>query len=138
MEELVGPLPAKEPDLPARVRVRGRGAHKIASTSNIDAHFSPKYDPSLDVHPEEEHSDEREDWEMALEAVRDRQAWKKKHADRLREAGFNDDEIDKWEDPGREKDARDVRWRSRGQVREWDIGKDEQPSNEVEDGRLSP
>lgn len=121
------------------VRVRGRGAHKLATTSNIDAHFSSNYDPSLDVRPDDEQPDEKQDWDMALEALRDRQAWKKNHADRMREAGFGDDEIAKWEEGGRDKDARDVRWRSRGQTREWDVGKDQQVSDEEDqEGRLTP
>lgn len=140
LEEFVGPLPAKEPDELEPVRVRGRGAHKITSVSNIDAHFSSNYDPALDVQPENEQPDDREDWDMALEALRDRQAWKKKHADRMRAAGFGDEEIEKWEESGREKDARDVRWRAKGQVREWDVGKDQLDSGKDDDreGRLTP
>jgi len=60
---------------------------------------------------------------MALEALRDRQAWKLKHAERLREAGFADDEIRKWETCGTEKDVTDVKWSQVGQAREWDLGK---------------
>lgn len=139
LEDIVGPLPAKDLNTSAPIRVRGRGAHKLTSTSNIDAHFSSTYDPSLDVQPEIEAPDEKEDWDMALEALRDRQAWKKKHADRMRAAGFGDDEIEKWEASGREKDARDVRWRGKGQTREWDVGKDQQSSDgEDREGRLTP
>ena len=76
---------------------------------------------------------------MALEALRDRQAWKKKHEDRMRAAGFGEDEIEKWKESGREKDARDVQWRKKGQVREWDVGKDSrQSSDEDQNGRLTP
>lgn len=142
LEDIVGPLPASaaDSDSAPAVRVRGRGAHKLATTTNIDAHFSSNYDPSLDVHPDEEQPDEKEDWDMALEALRDRQAWKQKHADRMRAAGFGDEDIAKWEEAGRDKDARDVRWRGRGQTREWDVGKDQQQLSDEEDqqGRLTP
>lgn len=64
---------------------------------------------------------------MALEALRDREIWKRKAAERLRDAGFDDEEVKRWEDSangnGREKGAEDVRWRSRGEEREWDAGK---------------
>lgn len=139
LEDIVGPLPATESDSAPAVRVRGRGAHKLTTTTNIDEHFSSNYDPSLDVHPDEEQPGEKEDWDMALEALRDRQAWKKKHADRMRAAGFGDEDIAKWEEAGRDKDARDVRWRGRGQTREWDVGKDQQLSDEEDqEGRLTP
>jgi hypothetical protein len=108
-------------------------------TTNIDEHFSSNYDPSLDVHLDEEQPGDKEDWDMALEALRDRQAWKKKHADRMRAAGFGDEDIAKWEEAGRDKDARDVRWRGRGQMREWDVGKDQRLSDgEDQEGRLTP
>lgn len=98
----------------------------------MDAHFASSYDPDLDVRPDSDLSDDdREDWDMALEALRDRQQWKKKHADRLREAGFNDRDIKKWEDSGREKGIEDVRWSKKGEEREWDVGKvdlDEAPA----------
>jgi hypothetical protein len=91
------------------------------------------------VQPADEAPGEREDWDMALEALRDRQAWQKKHADRMRAAGFDDDEIKKWEESGREKDESDVRWRKKGQVREWDVGKDVQASDDEDrEGRLTP
>lgn len=146
LEELIGPLPNNKADSGPAVKYRGRGAHKLASVSSIDAHFSSTYDPVLDVRPEDEGPEEQGDWDMALEALRDRQAWKKKHADRLREAGFNDDEIKAWEDSGREKDIRDVKWRGSGQTREWDLGKkDQDESNDDDDdqgrlaeGRLTP
>jgi hypothetical protein len=67
---------------------------------------------------------------MALEALRDREIWRKKGAARLREAGFGEDEVKKWEESntvavGREKEkgVEDVRWKGRGEEREWDLGK---------------
>lgn len=98
------------------VRVRGRGAAKISST--MDAHFAADYDPSQDVRP----GSDEDDWDMALEALRDRQRWKQQGAERLKAAGFTDDEIKKWEKGG-EKTEDDVRWSKRGEGREWDRGK---------------
>jgi hypothetical protein len=141
LEDLVGPLPPGEADRHPPPRSKGRGAYKSSSTSNIDAHFSSRYDPAMDVHPDSELSDEREDWDMALEALRDRQAWKQKHADRMRQAGFGDADIQRWEDSGREKDIKDVRWASKGQVRAWDVGKEQNHANNDTAsgvGRLTP
>ena len=89
----------------------------------MDQHFSSTYDPSLDLRPDSEPDDEKEDWDMALEALRDREIWKQKGAERLRAAGFGDEEIKKWEDSGREKGAEDVKWTGKGEAREWDRGK---------------
>ena len=109
LEDLVGPLPDNLDPLSSRhpaPRIRGRGAHKLSSTSAMmDSHFAHDYDPEEDVNLASEPEKEREDWDMALEALRDRQMWKKKHAERLREAGFDDGQIEKWEKSGREKDA---------------------------------
>ena len=92
----------------------------------MDQHFSATYDPSLDLRPDSEGpegDEEKEDWDMALEALRDREIWKQKGAERLRAAGFGDEEIRKWEDSGREKGAEDVKWTRKGEAREWDRGK---------------
>ena len=110
----MGPaLPPPEP----KVRSRGRGA--FTSSSAMDDHFSASYDPSNDVQP---HSDLEDDWDQALEALRDRQRWKQQGADRLRAAGFTDEEVKKWEKGG-EKTGEDVRWAKKGEGREWDRGK---------------
>ncbi len=135
LEDLVGPLPASKPGSSPPVRSRGRGAHKVPG-SVMDSHFSATYDPTLDVHPDSEDSAEREDWDMALEALRDRQQWKRKQADRMRETGFGDDEIKKWEDSDKVKSARDLEWRKAGEGREWDAGKSTPPVEE-HNGRLS-
>ena len=66
---------------------------------------------------------EKDDWSTSLEAIRDRAAWREKGAQRLREAGFGEREVENWEGGGREKDERDLRWRSKGEGREWDAGK---------------
>ena len=126
LEALVGPLPpsGKSTSMndPPPLRSRGRGAYK-PSASAMDQHFSSTYNPSLDLHPDSEPEDEKEDWDMALEALRDRELWKQKGAERLRAAGFGDEEIQKWENSGKEKGAEDVKWTEKGEAREWDRGK---------------
>ena len=128
LETFVGPLPpiptVKDTAVNDRppLTSRGRGAYR-PSASAMDAHFSSTYNPSLDLHPDSEQEDEKEDWDMALEALRDREIWKQKGAERLRAAGFGEDEVKKWEDSGKEKGAEDVRWTAKGEAREWDIGK---------------
>jgi hypothetical protein len=128
LETLVGPLERPEKTLPtlkAPICSKGRGAYKPSGAA-MDAHFSSDYNPGLDLHPESEPDDEKEDWDMALEALRDREMFKQKHAERLREVGFDDAEIKKWEDSGKEKDVADVKWTSMGEAREWDLGKEGQ------------
>lgn len=85
----------------------------------MDNRFSENYDPQSDA-PEAE---EAGDWEEAVEVFRDRQKWKQQGADRLRAAGFTDDQVKKWEKGG-EPDIDDVRWAKAGEGREWDMGKD--------------
>lgn len=111
------------PSPPAPTLPRGRGAYSSSSSShrtNIDQRFAdPSYDPHLDVQPDSED----DDWDTSLEALRDRAAWRTKGAQRLREAGFSESHVRKFESGGREKDERDVVWRGRGEGREWDVGK---------------
>ena len=114
LEAIVGPAPP--PPAPI-IRARGRGT--FASSSAMDTHFSSTYDPSVDIHP---NSDSENDWDQALEALRDRQRWKKQGAERLRSAGFTEEEVTKWEKGG-EKTEEDVKWRGMGEGREWDRGK---------------
>lgn len=111
LDEIIGPRP------PPAVRSRGRGA--LSQGSGIDDRFSASYDPTVDVHLD---PDEENDWDQALEALRDRQRWKQAGADRLRAAGFTDEEIAKWEKGG-EKREEDVKWGKHGESREWDRGK---------------
>ena len=114
LEAIIGPPP---PAPAPKVRSRGRGT--FASTSAMDSHFSSNYDPSTDVQLD---LDEVDDWDMALEAIRDRQRWQKQGAERLKSAGFTEEEVQKWEKGG-EKREEDVRWKGRGEGREWDRGK---------------
>ncbi|KAK2781800.1 hypothetical protein FQN53_000328 [Emmonsiellopsis sp. PD_33] len=148
LESLIGPLPPSAND----VIPRGRGAY-TSRQSNIDSHFASGYDPSLDIHPDNDDDNdattkkstrrpvaglatEDDDWDMALEALRDRALWKRKGAERLREAGFEEGVVEKWagnrafaglEGAGRDRDGdgnvEDVRWAKRGEKREWDRGK---------------
>lgn len=123
MDEVIGPRP------PPKVLPRGRGAYK--SASSIDDRFNPDYNPRADVDLSPDDG-ERDDWDMALEALRDRAKWRAKGGERLRAAGFGEDEVKKWERSSRllgsdntavEKDVDNVRWSKKGEGREWDRGK---------------
>ena len=84
----------------------------------MDSRFSSDYDPQSDVQPD---ADER-DWDEAAEAYRDRQKWRQQGAEKLRAAGFTEEQVKKWE-KGDQKDVDDVRWSKAGEGREWDRGK---------------
>lgn len=70
-----------------------------------------------------------DDWDMALEALRDRAHWRRNGEERLRAAGLNENTIDRWKDDtvfsGGDGEGRseDVRWSKKGEGREWDRGK---------------
>lgn len=72
-----------------------------------------------------------DDWELALEAVRDRARWRQRGEERLREAGFNDSFVERWKSnttstaaaDDSEGRLKDVQWSKRGEGREWDRGK---------------
>lgn len=109
----------------------------------MDAHFASDYDPTRDVHLSEGELDEsttkkvrpvvglmeaNDDWELALEALRDRTRWKQKGEEILREAGFNDTIVQRWKvnnvDAGLDEgEVSEVRWSKKGEGREWDRGK---------------
>ncbi|KAK7511942.1 uncharacterized protein IWZ02DRAFT_485242 [Phyllosticta citriasiana] len=114
LDDILGPLP---PSLEPASRPRGRGATNFNNT--MDKHFAADYDPSQDVRVD---SEEEDDWDMALEALRDRQKWQQQGAERLKAAGFTEEEIEKWAS-GQEKSEEDVKWRKKGEGREWDRGK---------------
>ncbi|KAL2426189.1 hypothetical protein ABEF95_012517 [Exophiala dermatitidis] len=144
LSSLIGPLPRSK-DTSSSITRRGRGFTRHQGpppTSNIDAHFSSGYDPTQDVEvdgpyesPPDDANQEKgaDDWDHALEALRDRRAWQAKQADRMREAGFDDDDIERWKasastrtrtgDADADLDIRDVKWRKKGEGREWDAGK---------------
>ncbi|KAL2172592.1 hypothetical protein VTG60DRAFT_4711 [Thermothelomyces hinnuleus] len=114
LEEFIGPAP------PPRSPVRKRGRGAIRGAAAMDSRFAEGYDPASDIQPD---SAEADDWDEAVEAYRDRQKWKQQGAERLRAAGFTEEQIRKWEKGG-EKDIDDVRWSKAGEKREWDRGKD--------------
>ena len=91
----------------------------------MDLRFNdPSYNPRADVALSDS-GDEgtKDDWSTSLEAMRDRAAWREKGAQRLRDAGFGEQDVSKWESGGREKDERDLKWKGKGEGREWDAGK---------------
>lgn len=115
-------------DLDQHVRKRGRGALK--KTSGIDGRFEKGYDPAQDISLDSDDED-AQDWDMALEAMRDWAKWKRNQAARMREAGFDEKDIQKWEkgslgQTDREPDLKNVRWSRKGETREWDAGKVQQ------------
>lgn len=122
----------------------------------MDAHFAPDYNPALDVALPDDDSDSqtakapvrhvpgltsannfKDDWDMALEALRGRAGWRSTGTNRLRDAGFGDAVVQKWKDnaafdgidrAGKPHTAEtdmepDTQWSRKGQVREWDRGK---------------
>lgn len=88
----------------------------------MDDRFLSTYDPKLDVQPVSTDVD-GDDWDQAVEAARDRAAWQKTQADRLRTAGFTPQQLETWEKGELAKSEADVVWRAKGQGREWDVGK---------------
>lgn len=116
-EDMIGPKPPP--------KVRGRGA--LRGTSAMDSRFTPDYDPKADVQPDD---NVRDDWDESLEALRDRAKWKQQGADRLRQAGFTEDQIKRWEKGG-EKTIDDVQWTKKGEGREWDRGKKVEAEDEA-------
>lgn len=115
LEDIVGPVP------PTPVRVRGRGFQ--ARSSGIDKRFDPDYDPKTDV----DFEDIADNLDDAFERFRDRKKYEQAQEQRLREAGFQDDDIKKWKKGGQPSED-DVRWTKAGEQREWDRGKaDDEP-----------
>ena len=113
LDDIIGPR------LPSDSSGQNRGRGAKGASSGIDTRFAESYDPSTDMEPESN----GDGWEEAVEAFRDRQKWKQQGASRLRDAGFSDEQIGRWERSGREKDINDVKWGKRGEGREWDRGK---------------
>ncbi|KAI9778253.1 MAG: hypothetical protein M1839_008277 [Geoglossum umbratile] len=116
LTSIIGPKPEPTP------QPRGRGA--FTSSTAMDAHFSPTYNPALDILPSSSSNvnSDADDWDQALEALRDRERWKQAGAKRLRDAGFTEEEVKKWEGEGGRKEE-DVKWGNKGEGREWDRGK---------------
>lgn len=120
----MGPLPPPPEPI---IRSRGRGALK-ANATGIESRFSSSYDPSVDMRPG---SDADDDWGEALEVMRDRERWKQQGAERLRAAGFKDEQVKTWEKGG-DPIEEDVVWTKKGQDREWDRGKVVDEEGDVE------
>ncbi|KAI0873292.1 hypothetical protein GGS24DRAFT_402791 [Hypoxylon argillaceum] len=116
LEDIIGPAP------PSKSTVRRRGRGHNAAMSGIDSRFAADYDPTIDVTPDPDEAGGGGDWNNAVEVFRDRQKWKQQGAERLRSAGFTEDQVRKWE-KGDTKDESDVQWNKAGGVREWDRGK---------------
>jgi hypothetical protein len=128
LEDIVGPKPPP--------KARGRGV--VSLSTGLDAKFDPSYDPSTDIQPD--FDEERDDWDNALEALKDQRAWQQKQKERMREAGFTASELQRWEKPDRREvtgDIRDVKWSKQGEDREWDKGKKIEDPVDLEYGRLS-
>ena len=108
----------------------------------MDARFSSHYDPTTDAHQTPDDEDGGDDWDMALEALRDRRAYAKKQGERMRDAGFDEEAIGRWEKSGpgeKERGWEDVQWKRKGEEREWDVGKvdlDDEAVAEDEVGKL--
>ncbi|KAF3318377.1 hypothetical protein TWF173_007791 [Orbilia oligospora] len=98
-------------------RPRGRG---LPGSSAMDARFDPSYDPTMDVTPT--NPEDEDDWEAALEALRDRQKWKQQGKERLKAAGFDTDFIEAWE-TNTTKDESRIKWSKDKGGRDWDRGK---------------
>lgn len=149
LEDLVGPLPNTAKN--HVVTSRGRGSYR-PNTSTIDSHFARDYNPKLDVDLSDGDDqtssakkssrrpvaglmtqDENEDWNMALEALRDRAHWRQRGEERLRAAGFDETTVQRWKaDPAFANGAsqldgdgqiESVKWAKKGEGREWDRGK---------------
>lgn len=114
LDDLIGPAP------PPQVRVRGRGFQ--GAQSGIDRRFAADYDPKVDMEPE----GAPDDWDDAVETFRDRKKWEQSQEQRMRAAGFGEEEIAKWKKGGQQNEE-DVRWAKAGEKREWDRGKEDEP-----------
>ncbi|KAK4649605.1 uncharacterized protein QC761_120450 [Podospora bellae-mahoneyi] len=129
LDELIGPAPPSQTsEPPVRVRGRGAGAPRRGAAA-MDSRFAKDYDPKNDVPLDDilkQDTSSSNTWDSAVELFRDRQKWKQQGADRLRAAGFTEEQIKKWERGGKEseKDMFDsVKYTKKGEQREWDRGK---------------
>lgn len=111
LEDLIGPAPPP--------RHRGRGT--IGGAADLDGRFSASYDPKTDraLH----HDDDDEAWDDAVEAYRDHQKLRRHQEERMREAGFAEDQIRKSTLSSAKTEEPDVVWARAGETRAWDHGK---------------
>lgn len=85
----------------------------------MDRRFSASYDPKLDVRMSD---DDADPWDDAVESFRDRQKLRLHQDQRLKDAGFTDEQIQR--SKGTSDKAQDnVVWSKAGEKREWDKGK---------------
>ncbi|KAK0669530.1 hypothetical protein QBC41DRAFT_319490 [Cercophora samala] len=135
LEELIGPAPPSQIAEP-QVRIRGRGAGAPRrGAAAMDGRFAEDYDPKNDLPLDDllkQDASSSNTWDSAVELYRDRQKWKQQGADRLRAAGYTEEQITKWEKGGKEseKDVFDsLKYTKQGQEREWDRGKSHSDSD---------
>ncbi|SPJ70850.1 uncharacterized protein FTOL_00578 [Fusarium torulosum] len=111
LEDLIGPAPPP--------KYRGRGT--VGGSSGIDRRFSETYDPKTDIQMDEDEGENN--WDDAVEAFRDRQKLRQNQEERMRAAGFADEQIQRASGTD-EKAAESVQWSKAGEKREWDVGKE--------------
>ncbi|KAG5990426.1 hypothetical protein E4U43_004293 [Claviceps pusilla] len=110
LEDFIGPPPPPNH--------RGRGT--IGGAAALDRRFSESYDPQLDVPMSDDNDDDP--WNDAVESYRDRQKMRLNQDQRMKEAGFTDEQIQRAK--GSENKAEpSVVWSKAGEKREWDKGK---------------
>ncbi|OAA48601.1 pre-mRNA-splicing factor 38B [Metarhizium rileyi] len=109
LEDLIGPAPPP--------KFRGRGT--IGGAVELDRRFSESYDPALDVLMSEDGEFTRDD---AGESFRDLQKLQLHRDQRLKDAGFTDEDIQRAKGTA-DKTGEDVVWSRAGEKREWDKGK---------------
>ncbi|KAM0561151.1 hypothetical protein ACHAPJ_003655 [Fusarium lateritium] len=109
-EDLMGPAPPP--------KYRGRGT--VGGSSGIDRRFSETYDPKTDIQMDEDEGGDT--WDDAVEAFRDRQKLRQNQEQRMKAAGFADEQIQQASGTD-DKSAEDVQWSKAGEKREWDVGK---------------
>ncbi|KAF4975427.1 hypothetical protein FZEAL_7775 [Fusarium zealandicum] len=110
LDDLIGPAPPP--------KYRGRGT--FGGSSGIDRRFSETYDPKTDIQMDEDEGGGN--WDDALEAFRDRQKLRQNQEQRMKSAGFADEQIQRASGTD-EKTADSVQWSKAGEKREWDRGK---------------
>ncbi|KAG6019433.1 hypothetical protein E4U19_007220 [Claviceps sp. Clav32 group G5] len=110
LEDFIGPPPPPNH--------RGRGT--IGGAAELDRRFSDSYDPKLDVRMDMDNNEDP--WDEAVESFRDRQKMRQNQDQRMRDAGFTDEQINRAK--GIEATAEPhVVWSKVGEKREWDKGK---------------
>lgn len=123
MEDLIGPPPPP--------KHRGRGT--IGGAAALDRRFSESYDPRLDVRME----DDEDPWDDAVESFRDQQKMRLNQDQRLKFAGFTDEQIQRAKGL-QEKAELNVVWSKAGEKREWDKGKGRAVGNDEDNNDAMP